>query len=264
MPAMRLLMLLGLCLLPACGGGGVSASEPLRVQAAASLRDLFEELGDLHEQRTGQPVVLMTGGSNLIAMQVLAGARADVFASASTAETELLVESERMAAADARELFANSLVLVSPLSSHLPEDTPLVDLLGSDPDLRLALAHTEAVPAGRYARAWLESTGLWSRVESRTIAAVDVRAALGAVATGAVDLGLVYRTDALASDSVRVLLEVPGDELSIIYGGGVLARCEQRDAAEAFLELVTGADPAGATVLERHGFLTLAPAAEAP
>ncbi len=264
MPAMRLLLLLTLGLLHACGGAGVSASEPLRVQAAASLRDLFEELGDLHEERTGQPVVLMTGGSNLIAMQVLAGARADVFASASTAETELLVEAERMAAADARELFANSLVLVSPLSSHLPEDTPLVDLLGSDPDLRLALAHTEAVPAGRYARAWLESTGLWSRIESRTIATVDVRAALGAVATGAVDLGLVYRTDAMASDAVRVLLEVPQGELSITYGGGVLARCEQRDAAEAFLDLVTGADPAGAAALERHGFLTLAPTVEAP
>ena len=80
-------------------------------------------------------------------------------------------------------------------------------------------------------------------------------AALGAVASGSVGLGLVYRTDAAASDEVRVLDEVPADELAITYGGGVLADTKLRADAEDFLALVTGADPDGAAVLERHGFL---------
>ena len=253
MPTMRALLPLVIGLLVACVGD--AGPEPLRVHAAASLRDLFEELGELHESRTGRPVVLTTGGSNLIAQQVLAGARADVFASASMVEPALLVDAGHMLADDARPLFHNALVLVAPGSSDLPLGTSLADLLERHPDLRLALAHTEAVPAGRYAKAWLEAGGLWSAVEPRAVATLDVRAALGAVASGSVGLGLVYRTDAAASDEVRVLDEVPADELAITYGGGVLADTKLRADAEDFLALVTGADPDGAAVLERHGFL---------
>ena len=254
LPMGRLPLLAAILLAAGSACSQATEPEPLRGHAAASLRDLFEELGDLHEASTGRPVVLTTGGSNLIARQVLAGAHADVFASASPVETADLVEAGHMHAEDARELFANTLVLVAPAGSDVPEGRSLAELLGDDPDLRLAIAHPEAVPAGRYARTWLEARGQWQAVEPRLVTTLDVRAALGAVGTGAVGLGLVYRTDATASEEVRVLMEVPRDEVAAVYGGGVLADTELRAEAEAFLSLCTGEDPAGAPVLERHGF----------
>jgi molybdate transport system substrate-binding protein len=61
------------------------------------------------------------------------------------------------------------------------------------------------VPAGQYARAALEELGWWQVLEGRVIGAVDVRAALRLVEMGEADAGVVYRTDAMASDAVVVV-----------------------------------------------------------
>ena len=61
---------------------------------------------------------------------------------------------------------------------------------------RLALGDPEAVPAGIYARRWLEGRGLWERLRGRVVPTLDVRAALAAVESGAAEAGIVYRTDA--------------------------------------------------------------------
>src|SRR5262245_18379013 len=83
-----------------------------------------------------------------------------------------------------RDLLSNHLVVVVPADSKLA--------LGSAADLagetgqRLSLANPEAVPAGRYARAWLEKAGIWDRVNDRVVPAPDVRAALAVVESGVV------------------------------------------------------------------------------
>ncbi|MDF1799145.1 MAG: molybdate ABC transporter substrate-binding protein [Planctomycetota bacterium] len=244
----RLLPLL-LLLLCACGGGA-EAPEPLRVYAAASLREVFTELGAEFEARHGVPVRLSTGGSNLVANQVLAGALADVLVSASGLELVPLVEAQRVPAGGARELFGNALVVVVPRDAPAVE-TPVEELLlGAR---RLSLAHPEAVPAGRYARAWLQELGLWDELEARTLAGMDVRAALAAVASGGADVGIVYRTDARASEGVRVVHTVPA--AGVRYVGAVLGDSERPELARLFLELCSGAD--GRAVLAAHGFTPL-------
>ena len=120
---------------------------------------------------------------------------------------------------------------------------------------RLSLAHPRAVPAGRYARAWLVELGLWDELEQRTLAGMDVRAALAAVASGGADVGVVYRTDAMASEGVRVVHEVPA--AGVRYAGGVLADSERPELARQFLDLCSGADAEGRAILEAHGFLLL-------
>jgi len=78
----------------------------------------------------------------------------------------------------------------------------------------LSLGNPDAVPAGRYAKTWLEyitidGRTLWSRIEYKIVPSPDVRAALGLVKADANILAIVYRTDAAMSDEVRVLYEVP-------------------------------------------------------
>jgi len=116
---------------------------------------------------------------------------------------------------------------------------------------RLAIADPRAVPAGRYARASLESLGAWKGVEPRLAPAGDVRAALALVARGEAPLGIVYRTDALAEPRVKVVATFPeASHPPIVYGMALLdgAGPEARALAEY------AASPPARTVWARHGF----------
>jgi molybdenum ABC transporter molybdate-binding protein len=73
---------------------------------------------------------------------------------------------------------------------------------------RIALADPEAVPAGVYARTYLQSAGLWEKLKEKVLPTLNVRAALAAVESGNVEAGIVYRTDAAVSRRVRVAFEV--------------------------------------------------------
>ena len=60
----------------------------------------------------------------------------------------------------------------------------------------IAVADPQAVPAGVYARRWLEGLGLWTELAPRVVPTLDVRAALAAVESENAEAGIVYRTDA--------------------------------------------------------------------
>ena len=82
------------------------------------------------------------------------------------------------------ELLGNSLVLIAPDDS---DATLEIDagfrLAGALGDGRLAMAHVDAVPAGKYAKAALTSLGVWDEVADQVAQAENVRAALALVAT---------------------------------------------------------------------------------
>ncbi|MDP6824016.1 MAG: molybdate ABC transporter substrate-binding protein, partial [Dehalococcoidia bacterium] len=122
---------------------------------------------------------------------------------------------------------------------------------------RIALADPALAPAGMYAKQSLEMSGLWDGLESRVIPTLDVRAAVGAVATGNAAFGLVYATDAAAVSGVEVVLVVP-EHLhdAIVYPAAIIYGSNAGDHAMDFLEFLASED-AGA-VFERHGFVAAA------
>jgi len=68
------------------------------------------------------------------------------------------------------------------------------------------------VPAGVYAKEYLEKAGVWEAVKDRVVPTENVRAALAVVESGDVDAGIVYKTDAAISSSVRIDYEVPAKD----------------------------------------------------
>src|SRR5262249_32733112 len=102
-----------------------------------------------------------------------------------------------------------------------------------------------------YAKKWLESVGLWATIEPRVVPTLDVRAALAAVESGAVDAGLVYRTDAAISKKGRIALGVTNGPEST-YSPPPLPPSKP-PAARAFVEFLSG--EAGRSVFERRGFV---------
>jgi len=225
-----------------------AAGEEVVVFAAASLADALREIGRAFEARTGHRVVLSLGGSNDLARQIRAGAPAEVFVSASAERMDEVERAGLVRSADRVDLLSNRLVVVVPAGAPTAPVTA-EDLVAVR---RLALGDPEAVPAGIYARQWLEKRGLWKRLRDRVVPTLDVRSALAAVESGNADAGIVYRTDAAISRRVRVALVVPaGEAPRIVYPAALLAP-SRGPAARAFYEHLRS--PAAREAFERLGF----------
>jgi molybdate transport system substrate-binding protein len=155
-------------------------------------------------------------------------------------------------------LLANSLVIVSAL------DTATVRSPGDLTNAavkRVALGDPKTVPAGTYAKVYLEKSGLWPGIEPKVIPCENVRAVLAAVESGNVDAGVVYKTDAAISRKVRVVFEVPaGDGPKITYPAALVKDAPQPEAARRFLGYLAGKE--AGEVFSRHGFVVLSAGAK--
>lgn len=247
------LALLILILLTGVPGMPAMAAE-LRVSAAASLADALQEIAPAYERATGETVVLNLGASSTLARQIQEGAPADLFLSADEAKMDGLEKAGLVLAGTRRSVLSNTLVIVVPADSKLKISRP-ADLAA--PAIRaLALAEPRTVPAGIYAKEYLEKQGLWGRLSGRVVPTENVRAALAAVEAGNVEAGIVYRTDARISKRVRIAYEIPRAEgPAISYPFAVLARSERKEAARKLLEHLRS--PSALAVFRKHGFLIL-------
>jgi molybdate transport system substrate-binding protein len=227
------------------------AAEEVTVYAAASLTDALREVAQGFEAKTGHKVVFNLGASNDLARQIKAGAPADVFFSADKAQMDGLEAAGLVRAADRVDVLANILVVVVPASPTARMSGPS-DLLAVK---RLALADPDAVPAGVYARTWLESIGLWDKLKDKVIPTLNVRAALSAVESENVAAGIVYRTDAAISKRVKVAFEVPRPPgPAIVYPLAPVAGSKKPATAELVRYLTSA--PAR-EIYRRCGFIVL-------
>ncbi len=238
-------------------GAADAAPVELQLYGAASLRDGLEALAPALERATGTRLVFNFGASSDLARQILAAGRADLFFSADETWMDRVAASGLVDATSRCSPLSNRLVVVVPLGSELAIRSA-TDLAAPAIE-RLSLADPEAVPAGKYAKAWLTAAGIWSAVAGRVVPALDARAALVAVESGAIDAGVVYRTDAALSRRVRVAFEVPLEESPrISYALAALAGRPQLAAARAVAAWLCG--PRAAEGFARFGFVVRASA----
>jgi molybdate transport system substrate-binding protein len=219
----------------------------VRVLAAASLTDAMRDIAREYQRGSRDRIVFSFGASSMLARQIEAGAPADLFFSADEAKTDAL--SRRGLVAARTSVLSNTLVIVVPSVDGVRIASPH-DLLRTR---SIALAEPSSVPAGIYARSWLQKVGLWSRLRARVIPADNVRSALAAVAAGNADAAIVYRTDALIARNVRVAYAVPGAQgPKISYPFALMRDAEEPEAARRFLAFVRSR-PAR-EIFRRHGF----------
>ncbi len=226
----------------------VAAAEELLVFGAASLTDALTTIGRSYPS----PVALSFGASNDLARQIRAGAPADVFFSADVEQVNGLELDGLVVPGTRRDVLSNVLVVIVPKDSTLTIGGP-ADLVKAP---RLSLANPDGVPAGRYARAWLQSQGVWDRIAPHVVPAADVRGALAGVASGNLDAGIVYRTDAAISKDVKIAYEVPrADGPAVVYALAAVKASKQPDAAAKLATHLAG--PEAMAVYERFGFVPL-------
>jgi molybdate transport system substrate-binding protein len=229
----------------------------LLVFAAASMSDSLKALGASYELRSGKKVDFNFGASNLLARQIAEGAPADLFISADDAKMDDLEGRGLIDQGTRRSVLSNTLVAVALKDSPLAVSQAAG--LAGDTVGRLALADPRAVPAGVYAKEYLQSLGLWDKLSSKVIPTGNVRGALQAVESGNADAAMVYKTDALISKKVRVLFEVPAKEgPRIDYPFALVKGSANAASAKLFLRYLESAD--GLAVFKRYGFTKAAPA----
>jgi molybdate transport system substrate-binding protein len=227
----------------------------LTVFAAASLKEALDEVARSFTAASGHKVAVSYAASSALARQIEAGAPADLFISADIDWMDYLGERKALREGARTRLLGNSLVLAAPAASPanlaIAPGFPLAAALGKE---RLAMANPDAVPAGRYARAALQSLGVWKEVEPRIARAENVRAALLLVSRGEVPFGIVYRTDALADRGVRIVGTFPaGSHPMIVYPAAVTAAA--RPQAVELLDYLRS--PGARRIWETHGFTLL-------
>jgi molybdate transport system substrate-binding protein len=225
------------------------AAAEVRVSAAASLTEAVSEIARSYEHQSPDRVIFNFGGSSALARQIEAGAPADLFLSADEEKMDSIEKAGFVVRGTRVSILSNTLVVVT---SGLAIDHPRK--LATTAVQRLALAEPSSVPAGIYARQWLEKRGLWKAVAGKVIPTENVRAALAAVEAGNADAAIVYRTDARIAKRVRVAYEVDaGEGPAISYPFALLRDAEEPAAARAFLAYLQG--KAARAIFARHGFL---------
>ena len=227
-------------------------AQPVLVFAAASMKNALDEAAAQAPVRA----TVSYASSSALARQIEAGAPAQVYVSADLAWMDYVQEKNRILPGTRRNLLGNKLVLIAPAASKvrasLEKGFPLAKLLGNG---RLALGDPAHVPAGKYAKAALESLGVWESVQGRLAPAENVRAALALVARAETPLGVVYATDAAAEPRVRVVGAFPeGSHPPIVYPVALTVHARGSEPGR-FLDFL--GTPQARAIFEKHGFTPL-------
>jgi molybdate transport system substrate-binding protein len=257
--ALRLLFLFAVLLCRSAGEPLAAENPPVRVGAAASLREALDDVGREYRRLRGPQAVITYAASSALARQIEAGAPFDVFLSADGEWMDYLAQRSLIAPNTRRNLLGNALVLIAPrngpaaaINLRIGPQFALAAALGGG---KLAMANPDAVPAGKYAKAALIRLGVWPAVETSVARAENVRAALIFVARGEAPLGIVYRTDALAEPGVRIIDAFSADlHPAIVYPAALLSTSTAA-AATDFLAFL--GEPPAQAIWRRHGFVVL-------
>jgi molybdate transport system substrate-binding protein len=232
--------------------GRDSPPASILVAAAISLTDvLTAAANEFPSGPDGVTVRFNFSASNVLARQIVSGAPADLFISADEAQMDVVEKAALIASGTRVNLLRNQLAVVVP-DDRRRTFTSIRDVLGS-PFKRIAIGDPAAVPAGVYAKQYLESEGLWTTLQPRIVPTASVRAALAAVESGAADAAIVYRTDARLARHATTAWLVPADRgPRIVYPAARLKNASSPTDADRFLAFLQS--EAGTRIFERFGF----------
>jgi len=224
----------------------------LNISAASSLSNVLKAIDTAYIQANPNVTIsLNTAASGTLQTQIENGAPADIFLSAAAANMDALQKENLIVNTSRKNLLDNTLVLVVPTGSTLGL-TSISDLATSKVS-KIAVGDPASVPAGTYANLAFTELGITAAVQSKLVLCANVTQVLTTVASGNVDAGLVYSTDALSSTQVKVVGQAPADiNAQIVYPEAVLTNSKVPAAAQAYLNYLSGSSAVASFI--QYGF----------
>ena len=230
-------------------------SSVVAVAAASDLRFALDEVVEIFKQHHPATAVSMTyGSSGSFYAQLVNHAPFDLFLSADVSYARQLAESGLTSGSP----FTYAL---GRLAVWLPSASPIaIETLGlkalADPHIRhIAIANPELAPYGRAAEAALRLAGIAGVAGPKLVLGENASQALQFVQGGSADAAIIALSLARApmlAGAGRYWIVPAEMHPPIEQGGAIMKWTRQREAAEAFREVLLGPD--GQAVLARYGF----------
>ena len=235
---------------------GATPSKPLTritLSAAASMQNVLELLRTTYKAiDVTTEITYNFGSSGSLAQQIIQGAPVDVFLSAAPQWLDALALKGENLQGSRRDLVQNSMVLVVP-----KDHKTITDFQTLSRAKKIAMGKPESVPAGGYAKEVLTSMDLFDSLRPMLVFGKNVRHVLAYVETGNVDAGLVYATDALISEQVRIVATAPVQSHSaIVYSIAVVKDSNQPVAAQKFIDFLSS--ESAVAIFQTYGFTAIA------
>lgn len=261
-------MFLGICLI-GCGGSSNSSTvskdnkantshtesastKPveLTISAAASLKEAMADIEPLFKEEAPNVTLIFNfGSSGSLQQQIEQGAPSDVFISAGKSQMTALADKSLLLDDTNKDLIKNSLVLIGPSDTTLTS----IDDLKTDAVQKIAVGEPSSVPAGKYADETLTKAGLKDEISSKLVFAKDVKEVLAWTTSGNAEAGFVYLSDAISSDSAKIIETISEDLHSpITYPVAVIKATKNETEAKAFEDFLFTEDCQ--KVFEKYGY----------
>lgn len=233
------------------------ASEKVTVFAAASLTNALNEISAQYKQEKKTEVVASYASSSTLARQIEQGAPANLFISADQQWMDYVIDKNLMVADSRHTLLGNDLVLIAPKDSKLNDvvinkETKWKSLLNGG---KLAVGDPDHVPVGIYAKESLEYLGAWDTVSPDMARTNNVRSGMALVERDEAPLGIVYGSDAVASDKVKVVGVFPADSHKPVEYPMAVVKGQDNKAVRDFYDYLK--TPQAAEIFKKYGFSPL-------
>jgi len=230
-----------------------SSNLQLTVAAATSLHGVADELKTIYIKQ--HPEITITynfASSGTLQKQIEEGAPFDLFISAGQKQMDTVAEEGLIIEISRKNLLGNELVLIAGRDSKL---TGFESLTGVNVG-KISIGTPDTVPAGKYAKETFTTLGIWEKLQPKLVLAKDVRQVLTYVETGNVDAGVLYRSDVMMGQGVKIISVAPSESHNpIVYPMAILKNSKQQKEAEDFAAF-WGSEQA-AKIFKKYGFKLL-------
>ena len=174
-------------------------------------------------------------GTSQLVMQIKNGANPDIFISANIEWMDYLERKKIISKKFRKDFVYNSLVVITNKKNSINEFINIKELENAflKSKTKISLAMTKTIPAGIYAKNFLENAGIWENIKEKYVESTNVRTALNYVARNELEFGIVYKTEAVGNNKVKIVYSIKGEKYKkIIYP--IAALNEKKETKEVY------------------------------
>lgn len=226
--------------------------ETLTIAAANSVKDALRKILPLFESQHREiNIRVIYGPSQTLRKQIEEGAPVDVFLPSLFEEIDQLETKGLIIHGTKRVYAGTALVLIT--GAALPAPIGSIQDLHTVPVRRIAIGDPKTSSVGKVAIQFIKYSKLEPPLKSKYVFGEHSRAVLDLVAKGEAEVGVVYRTDAVSDERVRILDTAPADSHTPIrYGIALVWTAKNISGAGDFIEFLL--TPQIQDRLKEHGF----------
>ncbi|MDC9596429.1 molybdate ABC transporter substrate-binding protein [Xenorhabdus anantnagensis] len=237
--------------------GNAWAADKVTVFAAASLTNALADIAAQYKKEKQGDIVVSYASSSTLARQIEQGAPADIFISADQQWMNYATDKQLIAENTRHTLLGNQLVLIALKESKLDKidinrETKWKTLLAGG---RLAVGDPDHVPVGIYAKESLQYLNAWDTVNPLMARTNNVRSGMALVERAEAPLGIVYGSDAVASNKVKVVGVFPPESHKPVEYPVAIIKGHEKQAVRNFYDYLK--TPETAAIFKRYGFSPL-------